>query len=74
MCEPDWERAQELQPRAAARHPELVSDGAALAFPLRALADVPTALDESDPAVQALRRYVSSHAKPKRIGLARQAR
>ena len=64
--ERDWERAEELRPRPAARHPELVSDGAALAFPLRALAQQPTPLDEGDPAVQALRQYVASRAKPKR--------
>ncbi|MGD0454396.1 MAG: hypothetical protein ABSB69_12425 [Solirubrobacteraceae bacterium] len=69
--ERDWERSAVLEPRAAPRYPELVSDGAALSFPPGALAGPPAPLDPEDPAVRALRTYLATRATPKRTSRAR---
>lgn len=52
--ERDWERSAVLEPRPAARDPELISDGGGLPFPPAALAGAPGRLDPQEPAVRAL--------------------
>jgi protein-tyrosine phosphatase len=58
--ERDWERASVLEPRPGPRVPELVSDGAALAFPPHLLEGSPPPLDSQDPAVAALLDYLAT--------------
>jgi hypothetical protein len=64
--ERDWERADVLEPRAASRYPELLSDGAALAFAPAALDGPPGPLDPADPAAGALLAYLVAATAPKR--------
>jgi protein-tyrosine phosphatase len=56
----DWERASVLEPRAGPRVPELVSDGAALAFAPQLLEERAPALDPRDPPVAALLDYLET--------------
>ena len=64
--EKDWERSPLLEPRAATRHPELISDGAGLPFALAALAENLHALDADDPAVGALIAHLTPRTPGKR--------
>jgi hypothetical protein len=68
--ERDWERSTVLEPRPAPRHPELVSDGAALAFSPHALVGPSPPLDPEDPAARALLKYLVALAAPKGIARA----
>ncbi len=68
--ERDWERSTVLKPRPAPRHPELVSDGAALAFSPHALVGPSPPLDPEDPAARALLKYLVALAAPKGIARA----
>jgi hypothetical protein len=52
--ERDWERSAIIEPRLAPRYPELVSDGASLAFPPTALLAPGGGLEPEDLAAQAL--------------------
>jgi hypothetical protein len=72
--ERDWERSAVLEPRPGPRHPELVSDGAALPFSPAALVGQPAALDQQDPAVGALLKYLVTLAAPKRTSAVRRER
>ena len=64
--ERDWEISAVLEPRAASRHPELVSDGGGLPFRPAALLDAPGKLDREDPAVAALIAQLSRRAATSR--------
>jgi hypothetical protein len=55
-----------LEPRPGPRHPELVSDGGGLPFPLAALSGPPGPLDSEDPAARALLAQLTARAAPKR--------
>jgi hypothetical protein len=61
-----WERTVVLEPRLAAREPELVSDGGGLPFSPAALAGPPGRLDPDDPAVGALIAQITKATAPKR--------
>jgi hypothetical protein len=54
-----------LEPRAVARHPELISDGGGLPFAPGAFAGTATPLDPDDPAVGALRAQLASRTPAK---------
>ncbi len=54
-----------LEPCPGPRHPELISDGGGLPFPLGALAGPPSPLDPEDAAAQALLAHLAARA-PKR--------
>ena len=58
--ERDWERASVLEPSSGPRVPELVSDGAALAFAPQLLEGSAPPLDSQDPAVAALLDYLAT--------------
>lgn len=60
--ERDWERASVLEPASGPRVPELVSDGAALAFAPQLLEGPAPPLDSQDPAVAALLDYLATLA------------
>jgi hypothetical protein len=62
MTERDWERAILLEPRSAPRDPELVSDGAGLAFALATLDEPTGQLDLNDPAVAELMAVIARNA------------
>jgi protein-tyrosine phosphatase len=64
--ERDWERSAQLEPRSGPREPELVSDGAALAFPPRALTGKAAELDPQDAEAGALLKYLQGLASSKR--------
>ncbi len=64
--ERDWERAAVLEPYPGPREPELISDGAGLAFQPSALVGPPAPLDPLDPAAVALLAYLNERATPKR--------
>jgi hypothetical protein len=59
-----------LEPRAAPRHPELISDGGGLPFPPAALAGAGEPLDPDDLAVAALFAHLSARAVPQRASRA----
>jgi hypothetical protein len=63
--ERDWERSVLLEPRAAPRHPELISDGGGLPFAPAALAGSAGQLDRSDAAVGALIAQIAQRTAPK---------
>lgn len=63
-AERDWERSVLLEPRAAPRDPELISDGAGLPFSPAALDAPADQLDQQDPAVAAL---ISQLAREKEL-------
>jgi hypothetical protein len=62
----DWERSVVLEPRPAARLPELISDGGGLPFAPAALAAPCGRLDPADPAVGALLVQLARQAAPRR--------
>lgn len=68
--ERDWERSALLEPRAAPRHPELISDGGGLPFPAAALAGAGEPLDPDDPAVAALLAHLTARTGPRRASRA----
>lgn len=63
--ERDWERSVLLEPRAASRDAQLISDGAGLPFSPGALSAPAGALDEQDPAVGALIAQLARQKAPK---------
>jgi hypothetical protein len=68
--ERDWERSTVLEPRAALRYPELVSDGAGLAFAPQALVGPPPLLHPEEPEAGALLKYLKTLAAPKGVSRA----
>jgi hypothetical protein len=64
--ERDWERSALLEPVAAQRDPEFVSNGGGLPFRPAALSEPPVALDAADPAVEALIAQIARSTTPKR--------
>jgi hypothetical protein len=62
--ERDWERSVLLEPRPAARDPELISDGAGLPFSPAALGAPADPLDHQDPAVAALISQLGGQKAP----------
>ncbi len=63
--EREWERSAVLEPRPAARHPELISDGGGLPFPPAVLGAQAQPLDPEDGAAKALLAHlVRSAPKP----------
>jgi hypothetical protein len=62
----DRERSALLEPYPGPRHPELISDGGGLPFPLAALGGPPGPLDPADPAAGALLAHLTERAAPKR--------
>jgi hypothetical protein len=60
-----WERSEVLEPRAAGRQPELISDGGGLPFVPSALDGPAAPLDPEDPAVAAMVAHLGSRRAPK---------